>query len=241
MYETLQVDGIDLATVVTCITSLSGIYTVGNVRGSNIQIPGVDGELWLDRPYDTNTIELGLVLAGSTTTEFNDSYRVLKTLIRPGKKLQLVRKLSYTTGDELQVASGEYAGGLNPGMSLMRYGRVTVSFKIHDGLWYAPASDCFTTNVPATVEGETRTHRMTVTMPYNGTLTNSSNGHTLTMAVVGSTANVDIDVESMTAMQGATDVSYAMSWNSRLPMRLEPGVNTFTGSTATICYWAAYL
>lgn len=90
------------------------------------------------------------------------------------------------------------------------------------------------------IKGEARTHRMTITMPPNGTLTNTTTDHSVSLNVPGGGGDVVIDVEAMTAFQGSVDVSYAMTWTRRFPMRLAPGNNNFTGS-GTVCYRAAYL
>lgn len=241
MYETLRVNGVDLSTVVDCVTSLDGLYHVGNVRSDNVVFPGVDGEKFVDRPFASNVIELGLVLKGDTVTGFNDSFRALKKLMQPGVELFLERLMSFSTGNETHVASGELVSGLNPTMQLMRFGKTTIGLKLLDGLWYASAPQTFIAAAGDTVDisGEARTHRMTVVVAPGTTLTNATTGHTIQNGVpVG--ANVVIDVESLTATQGANDVTNAVTWTGRYPMRLVPGPNTFTGTGCTITYTAAY-
>lgn len=242
MYETLLIDGTNLATVANCITSLDGLYSVGPVRGNNLVFPGVDGETWLDRPFDVNTINLGIVLEGDTTTKFNDAYRVLKLLIPPGKQVALTRRLSYTAGNEENVALGEYAGGLAPTLSLMRFGTTTLSIKIHGGLWYAASATTATAGTGSTITapGETRTHRMTITMPTGGFLTNTTTNHTVSNTATGGSGTVIIDVEDMSATLDGNDVSNTLLWDRAFPMRLVPGVNTFIGSTCTVVYTPAY-
>lgn len=143
MYETLIVDTVDLSDIVTCITVLDGMYTTPTTRSDNLVIPGVDGETWLDKPIATNVIELGLILVGNTTTEFNDAFRLLRKRVPPGKLLHLERRMSYTTGNESHQATGEFASGLAPTLQLMRFGRTTLGLRIHSGLWYDTSETCF--------------------------------------------------------------------------------------------------
>lgn len=241
MYETIFVDGVDLSDIIDCITSLDGIYQTPATRGDNLVIPGVDGEIWLDKPIATSIIELGLMMKGDTTTKFNDGFRILRKRIPPGKLLHLQRRMSYSIANETHEATGEYASGLNPTMQLMRFGKTTLGLRVHSGLWYATSDTCFLTSVGTElIKGEIRTHRMTILMNPNATVSNTTTGHSVTMNVPGGGADVVIDVEAMTALQGTVDVSYAMTWSRRLPMRLAPGNNVFTGDIATICYRAAY-
>lgn len=256
MWDTLLVDGTDLSTIVSCVQTLDGNYNAAVARGDDITIPGVDGEIFTDKPYGAGTVDYGLVFAGDTTAEFNDQYRVLKTLIRPGKQLTLTRRVSYSTGNESHTAVATYASGLTMSPQLMRFGKVAVSFKILSGVWYAASPTTvsvgsgFSTTLAAA--GETRTHKMTITVPGGSSITNSTNGFTLSLdmsSIVysGGTAPTDpvtINVLNMTATQDGNDVSNCMTWNQRYPMRLEPGNNTIfpgAGITASFSYYPAYL
>lgn len=238
-YETLLINGVNLASYVSCIQSLDGLYTIGTPRGENVVIPGVDGEIYVDKSFQAGVIELGIFLAGSTTTQFNDNFRALKRLVQPGQRLNLTRRMSFSTGAEDHVASGEYASGLAPELRFMRFGRTSLGLRIHDGLWYGTGTQTITSSGTVNVLGDIRTHRMTITMPNYGTVTNTTTGHTITTAASG--GNVLVDVENMTATQNGNSVSHLMTWNKRYPMRLAPGANTFSGSAVSITYTPAYL
>lgn len=244
LYETILVDGVNLADIITCITSLDGIYATPETRGENVVFPGVDGEMWVDKPIATNIQEFGISLVGNATMAFNDSYRLLRKLVPPGKLLNLQRRMSYSTGNETHTAIGEFAGGLAPTMGIMRFGRTTLALKIHSGVWYS--TDTYTINTTGgtdnvVVQGEARTHRMTITMPAGGTLNNTTNGFTVSNTLAGGGASVIVDVENFTATQSAVDVSYSLVWSKKYPMRLQAGANQFTGSASTIVYYAGYL
>lgn len=243
MYETLIINGFDLAQYTTCIQSLDGLYNMGTPRGDNIVFPGVDGETWVDKPFAGGTIELGLFLVGETTAEFNTILRELRTIVSPGQRVTMERRLSYTGGNETQTCNGEFVGGLAPTLQFMRFGRASLTMKVLDGVWYS--SNTILTGTPTsgtlTVPGETRTHRMTLELPAESSFTNATNGHVLTLAAPAG-GIVTVDVERMTATQDGNDVSYALGWNKRYPMRLEPGINNIVASaTGNLSYRAAYL
>ena len=242
MYETLIINGYDLAHYVTCIQSLDGLYNMGTPRGDNIVFPGVDGETWVDKPFQTGTVELGLFLRGNTVADFNEILRALRKIVSPGQKVTMQRRLSYNSGGETHTTQGEFAGGLNPTLQFQRFGRVTLTMKVLDGLWYAnsAASVGIPNGGTLSIAGETRTHRMTIEMPPGTTISNATNGHTISNTAAAG-GMVSIDVETMVATQDGVDVSHTLGWNKRFPMRLEPGSNYFSGSTANLSYSAAYL
>lgn len=259
----LFVDGTNLATVVTAVQVIDGLYAAASSRGDDLTIPGLDGELWTDKPYGSGSIDIGLVLAAPSTTLFNDQYRTLKRLIRPGKKLQLTRQLTYSTGTESHVADATYTSGLGPTVSLMKFGKTTLSLKILSGLWYNPNTFSFSfTNAGTTfneTHGETRTNKISMIMAPNSTVTNVTTGHTVSLLIddvfldpdtgypsgIDGTSPVTVDVINMTATQGSADVSAALSWNLKYPMQLDPGNNVFTydtaASTVSVTYYPAYL
>lgn len=236
---TIIIDGTDLMSICDSIETIDTLYAVPAVRGDNNVIDGVDGEEYVDRPYGTGIYGLGLFLNGASEAEFNSKFRQLKTLMPPGKKLSLQRVVPLLSGNEIHQASGEYESGLNPTLQLVRFSRVSVSLKLHDGVWYDSGTRVVSGPGVVSVAGETRTHRMTFTMPAGGTITNSTTGHSVSNTATG--ADITVDNEAMTATQGATDVSNTLSWTLDHPMRLMAGNNTLTGSATTITYRAAYL
>lgn len=236
MYETLFIDGIDVAGLVSCVQKLDGLFITPSSRGSNIVIPGVDGEVHVDKPFEAGTVTAQLVLAGSTTGGFSDAYRQLRSVVRPGRRVQLVRQLSTTTGYEQHVAWGEYMSGLEPELQLARVGKVALTMKVLSGLWYGIDANTIGTGA-VTVLGDARTRRIVVSMSA-GTLANATTGTSLTFS---GPDPIDIDVESMTATNSLSiDVSEYLTWSGLFPLELDPGVNNLTG-TASISYRAAYL
>jgi hypothetical protein len=243
MYETLLIDGVDLTSVVRCVQSIDGLYVVTGARGDNVVFPGVDGETWVDKPRGTGTVDLGILLAGNTTTEFNDSYRALVRLVKPGRRVNLERRMSYSSGNESHYSIGEYASGLAPTLNLARIGRTTLSMKILDGVWYAGSTTELVVpigNYTADVAGDDLTHRMTITMAAGGYVQNTTTGHRLDVAA-NTGGNVVIDVVNMTATQDGNDVSYLQTFNQRYPFQLVPGDNDLDSDNGfTIDYYQAY-
>lgn len=242
--DTLLIDGTDLAAAARIVQVWEGVHVTPGNRGSGLVIPDRDGMVDFDRPFGANTLSLGLLLRGSSdVTGFNDAYRTLRRLVKPGRQVTLTRRQSFTTGTEDHTAAARYLDGLNPTLLTPADGKMVLNFTILDGLWYGASQSIGTGAV--TVLGDVRTHRMTVTLTGSGSttvLSNSANGMTFTYTGSKSTAVV-IDVEAMTATQGVTDVSANLSWNGIFPFRLEPGAQTLSVSTgsAAISYRPAYL
>lgn len=245
IYERLLIDGQDLNNYCTCVESLDGLYFTGTQRSENITIPGMNGEVWVEKPFQAETMELGLTLAGDTTAEHNSMLRSLTRLVKPGRPLNLERRMSYSSGNEIHVATGEYVSGLRPQLRLMRFGKVALSLRVFEGMWHdnlvRGAGQNIASGGSITVAGDLPTVSLVVLMSAGTWIQNDTNGHRLeNTAPAGGT--VRVDATTMVATQDGLDVSYSLKWTHRHPMRLEPGVNTFTGSAPVqIEYRAAYL
>ncbi len=236
IYEDLIIDGTPLSSLSLCVTDLSGLNTITGSRGGNVQFPGVNGETFVPKPMDTNTISFGVAINGTAIQDFNAVYRAFKILVRPGKLLALQRNLGYATGNETHIADGECPGFITPEMVAMKFGRFTFELRVLTGVWFNNTTTITSpSNSTVSILGETNTRRMTISMT-SGTLTNTTTGASLTYSGSGTAT---IDVEAMTANNGS-DVSSQLTWTKAFPMELAPGNNTFIGS-ATITYRAAYL
>jgi hypothetical protein len=214
------------------------------LRGSLIEFPTKDGSTDADQPFGSSVLGIGLMVQGgsSEVTGFNDQYRTLKRLCKPGRTVTLTKELSYTTGNESYTQTAKLRS-LSPQQQSPADYKVLVEFTLLDGLWFGSAVTIGAGT--STVTGDVRTRRMTVTISGGSspkTVTNSTNGWALTYT--GSTATaVVIDVENMTATQGASDVSGNLSWTRDFPMQLEAGSNTLAISSGTlsIAYQPAFL
>lgn len=243
MWDTLLIDGTDVKVAgVRQIRVWSGISDVASLRGGNALIPLADGETWVEKPFDTYTLPLDLVLLGSGRQAFNDARRTLLRLVKPGRTVTLSRRVGYGTGNETHTALAEYATGLNPSMTGLDVGQLLLEMRILGGLWYGAA---VTIGAGAsTITGDVRTRRMTATVSagMDPTVTNTTNGYAFTVSG-DTTTPVEVDVEAMTASDSGGDCSDRLSWTRTWPMQLEAGSNTLTISSGTLSveYQPAYL
>lgn len=243
MYETILFDGTDIKTAgVRSIQVWDGVLLTTALRGADLLIPGADGEHSIPRPFGAGVLNLGLVLTTDTNAGFNDAYRALRRLAKVDGTVTLTRRLSFGTGNEEHTAVAKYAGGLEPTMVKMIGGSLTLSMKILGGLWYGPAVTIGAGT--STVAGDVRTRRMTVTFTggTNPTLTNTTTGDVLTYT--GSPTSAVVNVESMSAADGGTDVSGLIGWTpNTYPMTLAAGSNTLVltgGGSVSVAYQPAY-
>lgn len=235
-YETLFINGVDLASLASCVQGIDGLYLTPAQRGSNIVIPGVDGELYVDKPFEAGTVTIQLLLAGNTTTDFNNAYRQLRSIVAPGRRVQMVRQLSLGSGYEQHVAYGEYLSGLEPELQLARFGKIALTMKVLSGTWFSMSSYTVGSGTVMVV-GDARTRRITMSMSP-GTVSNATTGTSVTYSGSGA-ATVDVESMSATDATGA-DVSAYLSWTGLFPMELVPGINLING-TVSMTYRAAYL
>jgi hypothetical protein len=245
MYETVLFDGTDIKSAgVREIKVWEGALLTTSLRGDDLIIEDADGMVAVqERPFDSIEMQLGLVLLGTTHADFNDATRALRRLVKADGTVTLTRRLAYGTGNEQHTALARYAGGLEPHLIDMAAGHVDLRMRLLDGLWFGPST---TITGTATVAGDVRTRRMTVTFTggTNPTLTNSTTGDVLTWTgAVGGTPVV-VDVEAMSATRGVSNVSGALSWTRTYPMTLAAGSNTLGitgGGTVSIAYRPAFL
>lgn len=238
------IDGVDLEVAGTRLMQvIEGAHVMAEMRGDLITYPGKDGQVFVDRPFDSCVVSFGLAVVGPTRSGFNDALQTLRRLIKPGRTVTMSRVLQYSGGPGTHTCLATYAGGLEPVQVSPGTFRMVLRMLNLDGLWYG-STGTFTAGAGITVLGDVRTRRMTITLSggTNPTLTNSTNGWALTYT--GSTStSVVIDVENMTATQGASDVSGNLSFTKDWPMQLEAGSNSFVCSSgsASITYYPAFL
>jgi hypothetical protein len=248
MTNTILVDGTDLQTTARIMKQWEGVHATAPMRGQLLTYPGIDGETNVDQPFGPTILGLGLLLRGgsSEVTGFNDQYRTLRQLCKPGRTVTLTKTLAYTGGDVSVTATAKLRS-MTPSQLTPADYLVAVEFSILSGVWYGTPVVASLSNGANSVtgSGDTRTQRMTITLT-GGTdphLLNAVGGHSV--AFSGSMGSpVVIDVEAGTATQGATDVSQYLTWSKVAFFRINAGVQTITltgGGTASISYSPAYL
>lgn len=247
MYETILIDGTDIKVPGKRLLRVwEDVLETPLLRGDDLTVTDADGQDSVDeRPFDAFNLNIQLVLKDATDALYNEARRVLTRMCKPDGTVTLTRRLAYTAANEEHTATARYLSGLKPSaMFAMVDSDLTLVFKVLDGFWSGP-TDTVTTGA-VTVLGDVRTRRMTITFTggTNPTLTNSTTGDSVTWTgTVGGTPVV-VDVETMTATQGGTDVSGALTWARTFPMTLAAGTNNLSltgGGSVSTSYTPAYL
>lgn len=255
-YDTLLVEGTDLSTLVCLEFPYEWPYIAPDQRGEFPTYPGIDGAANVDQPYGPLVLPVPMSLApddfcedGATEEEqfanANLRYRTLRRLCRPGQLITLKRRMSYPGGNEEHTARARMTSS-TPSRQALQVMRAVVEFTLLE-LWYGPAVAIAVAAGTHTIDGDTRTHRMTITFAAGAarTLTNTTNGYWVSYDATVPTGGVIIDVEARTAraLTGGADLSSHLHWAKTHPMRLDEGSNTLTLSAgaASISYQPAYL
>lgn len=237
--DTVLVDGVDLQSAgARIIQTWGGVHAIPEQRGNGLVVPGRHGMRDdIDRPFAAGLLSLGVLVRGaSDVTGFNDAYRTLLGIVKPGRKVTLTRRLSFATGNEDHTQQAR-CQPFSPEMLTPADGRMVLNFVLLDGLWHGAA---LAPAIPATitVPGTAVTQRITLVLPGAGTLTNTTTGVSVTV-----TAGATLDVEDRTTSGLLSDVVAAGdplgAW-----FTLQPGANTITWSgagTPTISYSPAFL
>lgn len=232
VYDTLLADGVDLASL--CIVeNIDEFLSSPQARGSLPTFPGVNGSAMADRPAAGETRSLQCAVLGDNLTKVNDAHRALQSALRWGKAVTLKRRLAFTTGNEehstLVVPTKHAAAGAGGAAR-----RLVVSLEMIQGVWYGtpPAAIGAGTTV---IVGDDWTERLSIVLSAACTLTNTTNGWSMTVDAAGT-----VNVEEMTHSAGNQHLT---TWNKLRPFRLDAGSNTITCSagTAAITYYPAYL
>lgn len=133
-YEDLLVNGTSLKTL-GAITDFSGILSNAPLRGESVTYPGVAGATFTPKVRDAYVFSVPMVLYGGLAA-VNDALDALRALLDSSTTaLTLVRHRTLGSGTVAETASGEYLGGLEPGMVGMSAGRVAIDLMNLSGGW----------------------------------------------------------------------------------------------------------
>lgn len=240
-------DGVDLAQW-GWLTGSDGAEGMPPLRGSNLAFPRRPGQTWEQKYTDQNPLALIYVIAdqipggGTVTDPVAQHLRNLADFRAQLWKTQgtrtLTRNITYPSGVQTTTGAFELVSFVSRRLA-PSHREVTVGLNVLDGHLFAAATAA--ANLPATISnpGDASTRKITLVMPAAaGTLTNTTNGVSVTVDATGTT----LDVWNFTSSAGIGHVtSHA---GDDFWMRLDPGNNTFTWSgtgTPTISFQAAYL
>lgn len=134
VFDDLLVNGTSLKTFGQ-IVSYDGIMADAPLRGENVTIPGVAGQIHVPKVRDAYVFTVPMVLLGGLAV-VGEALQDLRDLCDSSTAaLTLTRKLTRTSGNVTQTCSADYLGGLEPQMTGMQFGRVAIDFVNLDGGW----------------------------------------------------------------------------------------------------------
>lgn len=256
LYDTLLVNGTDLASMGCVAAPYEFPYNGAPQRGDLPQYDGFDGAAYFDQPYDVGLLPITVVLSpacsgvsGGSWNALNDAFRALRLLCRPDRPSTLVRRMGYSTGNEEHTAAAKLLDIVpaRPSPTVME---CLIEFTLLDGCWFGPLETIgsITPSGVPTVKGDVRTLRVIATLSagaVNPTITNVTNGYTFTYLGTVPTGGISVNTltRKATKVSDSSDVSANLRWSKVHPFRLEAGANTITVSSGSVglTYYPAYL
>lgn len=253
MARKLTIGTTDLASTGARVETLwDGPLGNPSLIGQSFPVPFRYGHVDVDQTWGSREVQAGIVVTGTSVTDFHDKHRTLEQLVwSPDGPVTLKRTISLTSGDETVQCSARFIDGLTPRMESESIGRYALRFENLDGVWYATGTtdDTISTASDTFVLGGTaRSRRITLTFSgVSGTqvLTNTTLGVAVTVTGDKTTHSVVLDVEDFTATQnGASVVGTVTHSGDYHWMVFAPGSNSLTlsgGGSVAISTTAAYL
>lgn len=117
------------------ILSFAGVFASAPLRGENVQIPGLAGEVFVPKVRGAYVFTVPLVIVGDWAT-VNERLDGLRTLLDTSSApLTMTRHRSVGAGTSVQTAAGDYLGGLEPELIGMSAGRIALDLVNLDGGW----------------------------------------------------------------------------------------------------------
>lgn len=144
MTDTLLVDGSDLSSANRILQVWDDPLNGPVLRGANITIPYVAGELRTDKYQAAQDFTAGLLIKGTSYATMHDELAALYALLPDlggtppvDASCVLTLRLTYGTGTVDTTANAEYLGALAARVpESERHARVALRFRLLDG-WFA--------------------------------------------------------------------------------------------------------
>lgn len=245
---TLLLNGTDIEDLTECVEGpVLWPYGGFTQRGDFVVYPGIDGAAYTEQPYATAILPVQVTLRSPACTGgAGQAMRVALSGLRraclPDRPVTLRRLWPDTTYEE---APGKLLA-ITPTRPIRNVMSCLVEFTLLS-LWYGPAETITPGAGTHTVKGDTRTHKMLITLDAGSarSVANFTNGYLLQFFATVPAGGVLIDVEAFTATAiiGGADMSASLAWTKKFPMRLEAGTNVLSTDSGTfsISYQPAYL
>lgn len=140
-------DGVSLQTFARNISTLGGSRRgVPNLRGEDITIPYMPGQIWQPKTADSRTLSLAMWVRGtdddgnyldSSGDQFDANWEQLQQLLwTEGRQIKLTKRVKVNGALRSVSAMAEFAGGLEPTMIGRNAARTTVDLKLADPYFY---------------------------------------------------------------------------------------------------------
>jgi hypothetical protein len=243
-------DGTDVAaTGVTLTHDGAGLW---NGLAENVGLetfPGADGGGIVGGTYPPFIHSTMYTVRGASFADVWAKIVALRRRCKPGRTVTLMRQMPDPDGTDANTLHTAAARRLTdrPVWIGATAATLDIDWEIVDGVWHGPTTNIASAAGAHTILGDTRTRRMTITLPAGAarTLMNNTNGFYVQFLATVPAGGVLIDVEARTAtaITGGADLSSALAWGKSALMQLEAGSNTLAldAGSASIDYYPAYL
>lgn len=150
------------------------------VRGGNVTIPGMPGQVFVPKVVDSRTLTFNMWVIGATTdgyaptgsrrAEFEKNFKALRRLLyTPGREITITKRFRLPGSNTVITATGkaQFAGGLAPTMHGRARAIMTVDLFMADPFFYGsevtiPAFNSTSQQRTIDVAGDFRTTAITV-------------------------------------------------------------------------------
>lgn len=135
MWEDLLINGTALSTF-GAIADFTGIKADAPLRGANVTIPGLAGDVHVPKVRSAYVFTVPLAVYGTTRGDLNDNLAALRTLLDSSvTPLAMERRLILGGINVSQTADGDYINGLQPEILHFRNGLVVLEIANLSGGW----------------------------------------------------------------------------------------------------------
>lgn len=118
------------------VVSWDGVFSSAPLRGSNLTIPGLAGDIHQPKVRGAFVFTVPLVLLGSSWADMQDRLNTLRTLLDTSAASKTATRVRPTgAGDVMETCQVDYLSGLEPAMVNLSTGRVALDLVNLSGVW----------------------------------------------------------------------------------------------------------